>query len=151
MRLARSTKPTARAKAVACARIADDKKAEAITILDLRGLTYITDYFVIATGQNPRQLGAIAEEIRSAMKKAGDRLIAEDGAEFGHWIVMDYGDFVIHLFDLEYRKIYDLELLWGDAKRVKWQKRVRTAKVEDAPKSDGRRRGAKAAKNGDAE
>ena len=62
------------------------------------------------------------------MKKLGDRLIAEDGMEFGHWIVLDYGDFVVHLFDPQYRRIYDLELLWGDAKRVNWQKRTRIAK-----------------------
>lgn len=97
-------------------------------ILDLRGLTYITDYFIIATGQNPRQLGAIAVEMMEQMKKLGDRLIGEDGMQFGHWIVLDYGDFVVHLFDPQHRQIYDLELLWGDAKRVNWQKRTTTAK-----------------------
>ena len=137
LRLAKTAKSAARAKAVACARIADEKKAENIVLLDLRGLTYITDYFVIATGQNPRQLAAIAEEIRIQMKNLGDRLITEDGAEFGHWIVMDFGDFVVHLFDPEHRQIYDLELLWGDAKHVKWQKRVSAAKNAKTAKNDG--------------
>jgi len=112
---------TIRENVTACARIADEKQAEDVVILDLRGLTSVTDYFLIATGRNPRQLDAIAEEILRFMKRRHHRPLGVEGQAFGHWVLLDYGDFVVHLFDPEHRRLYDLELLWGDAGRVSWR------------------------------
>ena len=100
--------------------LADDKQAEAVTVLDLRGLTAVTDYFIIATGRNARQLHAIADDIYHTMKCEGTLPIGRDGLRGARWIVLDYGDFVVHLFDEDARQTYDLDLLWGDAKRVDW-------------------------------
>ena len=104
-----------------CARLADDKKAEDIVVLDLRGLMYVTDFFVIASGGNPRQLHAIQSAIHQEMSQRGVRPIGQEGTGQDRWVLMDYGDFVVHLFDPDSRRLYDLELLWGDAPRFEWQ------------------------------
>jgi ribosome-associated protein len=119
--LSDSTDETIRGNVVACAKIADDKQADNVVVLDLRGISSVTDYFIIATGGNPRQLRAAAEETRRRMKAVGLRLLGMDGFEHAHWILLDYGDFVVHLFAPEYRELYDLDMLWGDAKRVDWR------------------------------
>jgi ribosome-associated protein len=103
------------------ARIADDKKAEDIVILDLRGLMYVTDFFVIASGGNPRQLHAIQSAIHQEMSGRGVRPIGQEGGAQDRWVLMDYGNFVVHLFDPDARRLYDLELLWGDAPRFEWK------------------------------
>lgn len=105
----------------ACALLADEKKGEDITILDLRALTYITDFFIIVTVANPRQMRAISNSIDEAMSKQDVRPLGAEGTDAGRWILLDYGDFVVHLFDAEWRRLYDLELLWGDAPRLKWR------------------------------
>jgi ribosome-associated protein len=104
-----------------CARLAEDKKAEDIVVLDLRGLMYVTDFFVIASGGNPRQLHAIRSAIHQEMSQRGVRPIGQEGVGQDRWVLMDYGDFVVHLFDPDARRLYDLELLWGDAPRFEWQ------------------------------
>ena len=109
------------ARARRCARIADDKKAEDIVILDLRGLTFIADYFVIATAGNPRQGHAIADGIEKEMSELGEHCIGRSGYHDARWILLDYVDVVVHLFDPGARSLYDLEMLWGDAPRVDWQ------------------------------
>ena len=119
--------------AIACARIAEDKKAENITVLNIHKLTFITDYFVIATGFNKRQLQAIADDIEKQLKEEGVRCLGREGYNEAVWVLMDYGDVVIHLFDEEARKTYDLEMLWGDAPRVRWKARAKKAKP---PKAD---------------
>ena len=106
----------------ACAQIADDKKGEDTVILDLRKLTYITDYFVITTAGNPRQISAIASAIAGAMKESGVRALGIQGKEDSGWVLLDYVDFVVHVFDAERRELYDLGLLWGDAPRVEWER-----------------------------
>ena len=113
----------ARDIAITCARIADDKKAENIVVLNLHKLTFITDFFVIATGFNRPQLQAIADDIEKRMKEADVRCLGREGYNEAIWILMDYGDVVIHLFDEEARKTYDLEMLWGDAPRARWKRR----------------------------
>jgi ribosome-associated protein len=105
-----------------CARLAEDKKAQDIVILDLRELMYVTDFFVIASGGNPRQLHAIQSAIYQEMSQRGVRPIGQEGVGQDRWVLMDYGDFVVHLFDPDARRLYDLELLWGDAPRFDWQK-----------------------------
>jgi ribosome-associated protein len=104
-----------------CAHLAEDKKAEDIVVLDLRGLMFVTDFFVIASGGNPRQLRAIQSSIHQEMSQRGVRPIGQEGSGQDRWVLMDYGDFVVHLFDPDSRRLYDLELLWGDAPRVEWQ------------------------------
>ena len=104
-----------------CARAADDKKARDVVVLDLRGLPYITDFFVVATATNPRQLRAICDEIAREMDVMGDRPVGQEGADQSGWMVVDYGDLVVHVFDVERRKYYDLDLLWGDMPRLEWR------------------------------
>ncbi len=105
----------------ACAVSAADKLADEIVVLDLRGLTYVTDFFVIVTGRNARQVGAIAAAVKENMDKAGQRPIGIQGAEASGWVLLDYADVVVHVFSREARKLYDLELLWGDAPRVEFR------------------------------
>jgi len=104
--------------AVAAARIADERHCNNIIILDLRGLSPAADYFVIATGTSGRQMRTVADEICVEAKKQNQQRFGRAGYEQGRWIVLDFIDVVVHIFDSEYRDYYDLELLWGDAKRV---------------------------------
>lgn len=113
--------PDAQEIAILCARIADGKKAEDIIIFDVRKLSSIADYFVICSGFNKRQLQSIAGEIEQKLQILGIRLMGREGYADAFWILMDYGDAVIHLFDKEKRHFYDLELLWGDAPRLPWK------------------------------
>lgn len=99
-------------------RIADNKKAEDITILDLRNITTLTDSFVICSVTNNRQARAIAQEIDEKLAKLGLKLDHIEGYPNSNWILMDYTDLVIHIFTKEIREYYDLEHLWGDAPRV---------------------------------
>ncbi len=118
-----------------CARLADDKKAEDIVVLDLRGLMYVTDFFVIASGGNPRQLHAIQSAIHQEMSQRGVRPIGQEGSGQDRWVLMDYGNFVVHLFDPDARRLYDLELLWGDAPRFEWQAPPKKRSRPKAPKA----------------
>ena len=99
-------------------RIAEDKKAEDIAILDLRNITTLTDSFVICSVTNNRQARAIAQEIQDKLARLGLRLDHIEGYPDSNWILMDYTDMVIHIFTKEVREYYDLEHLWGDAPRV---------------------------------
>jgi len=107
--------------ATMAARIASDLKGEDIVILDLRGLTSIADYFVIATGTSDRQLRAMADQIDQQGRAVGQKPYGISGYEHGTWVLVDFVDVVVHLFDEEHRSYYDLELLWGDAPRIDWQ------------------------------
>lgn len=107
--------------AILCARIADGKKAEDVIIFDMRKLSSIADYFVICSGFNVRQLQGIAGEIEQQLQGLGIRWMGREGYADAFWILMDYGDVVVHLFDKEKRRFYDLELLWGDAPRLPWK------------------------------
>lgn len=103
------------------ARIADELKAHDIVILDVRKLCEITDFLVICTADNRRQLKAIRSTISADLKKSGLRGTHSEGEDDTGWILLDVIDAVVHLFDREAREFYDLELLWGDAPKVKWQ------------------------------
>lgn len=95
-----------------------DKKGFNILALDVREISSMTDYFLIAEGNVDRHVMALGSEIRNAMKKQGERPIHVEGAKTGDWMVMDYGNFVVHLFQPEFREKYQLEELWHDAKIV---------------------------------
>lgn len=106
------------------ARIAEDMRAEEVIILDLRGLSSVADFFVIGTGTSDRQMRAIADEIEEYGRSAGQKPYGLSGYDSPTWLLLDYVDVVIHLFDPAKRRYYDLELLWGDAPRVEWREPV---------------------------
>jgi ribosome-associated protein len=119
----RGEKAKERALAAACA--ADENRGRDIVILDLRELTTIFDFFVVVTGGSRRQLHAISEEIDHALEdKMGDHRIGIEGYNESRWILLDYGDIVIHIFDDETRAYYGLEDLWAQAKRVPFTPRA---------------------------
>ena len=97
---------------------AAEKKALDLTILDLREIASFTDFFVIATGTNRRQVQAISDEVVEQLKRNGTRAARVEGYQTAEWILVDYGDFVVHVFDDKARRFYDLERLWREARRV---------------------------------
>ncbi len=107
-----------KAFALAAAKVAAERHCSDITVLDLRGKSPATDYFVIATGTSNRQMRTVADEICEAAREQGLQRFGRAGYEQARWILLDYVDVVIHIFDSEYRNYYDLELLWGDADRL---------------------------------
>jgi ribosome-associated protein len=109
-------------QAIQCARIADDNKAKDILILDLRGITPIFDFFVLMTGASRRQIHTLAEEIDEYMTLQDEKRLSIQGYQASRWIVQDYGDIVVHVFDQDSRSYYALEDLWADAKRVDWKR-----------------------------
>jgi ribosome-associated protein len=104
--------------AVTAARAALEKKAETVVVLDLRGVSGYTDYLVIGSGTSDRQLAAIAEGVEKELKTLGHRLVGSEGQRGGRWVLLDFGDVVVHVFHQEDRGHYDLEGLWADAPRV---------------------------------
>ena len=102
----------------AAVRAAQDKKAEDALILDLRSAADFTDFFVLLSGTNQRQLVAITDAVRDALRARGYRPIHVEGYPRHEWILLDYGDFVVHVFTPATRAFYDLERLWGDASPV---------------------------------
>ncbi|MGC1455129.1 MAG: ribosome silencing factor [Nitrospirota bacterium] len=101
-----------------CARAADSKKAFEILVLDLSKLTSICDYFVICSGSNSTQVGAIAEGIGRELATAGVHPSHVEGATGANWVLMDYGDVVVHIFEEQTRAYFCLEKLWGEAPRI---------------------------------
>jgi ribosome-associated protein len=97
---------------------AGDKKALDLILLDLREIATFTDYFLITSGANQRQVQAIADEVVDKMKKSGSPAARIEGYRTAEWILVDYGDFVLHVFEEKARKFYDLERLWRESKRV---------------------------------
>jgi ribosome-associated protein len=113
-------------RAMLAAQTAEDNRGADIVVLDMRGLTSLFDYFVLATGASRRQLHAMSEEIDHALEdRMGDRRLGIEGYEESRWILLDYGDIVIHLFEAETRAYYALEDLWGRAKRVPFPRNPR--------------------------
>jgi ribosome-associated protein len=97
---------------------AADKKAEDIVVLDLRGADGFTDYFVICTGQNPRQIKAIADAVEAALRRDHVKPAHVEGYGHAEWVLLDYFDFIVHVFGKETRTFYGLERLWGNATPV---------------------------------
>lgn len=108
--------------AVELARVAHDNRATDVVVLDLRGLTSIADFFVICTGTSDRQMRAVVDYADEFVRRAGQTRLGLSGYETAHWILADYVDVVLHVFDADRRVYYDLEMLWGDAPRVAWQR-----------------------------
>lgn len=100
-------------------RCAAEKKAVAMIGLDMREIASFTEFFVIASGTNQRQVQAIADEINEQLKKQlGRKPVRIEGYASGEWVLLDYGDFVFHIFDKDARDFYDLERLWRDSRRI---------------------------------
>jgi ribosome-associated protein len=100
------------------ARCAESKKAVGVKVLDLREITSFTDFFVICTVSNARQAHAVSDEIQKALKEAGELPMSIEGYDSGEWILMDYGDFLVHIFSETARSFYDLERLWRHATQI---------------------------------
>jgi ribosome-associated protein len=110
-------------------------KGEAIEVLDVGEISPITEFFVLATGTGARHVKALAEETVHVLKEMGIRPDSMDGAQEGKWAVVDYGPVVVHVFQATTREFYDLEMLWGDGKKVRWaapaKRKTKGAKDEE--------------------
>jgi ribosome-associated protein len=111
--------PRAQALARRAAELMLDKKALDVVLLDVRGMTSYADWFVLGSGESERQVGATAEHLREKLREEGFRLIGSEGFETGHWVLLDFGEVVVHLFSTEVRTFYDLDGLWADAPKEK--------------------------------
>jgi len=107
-----------------CVEAVLNRKAIDVVVLDLRGLISFADTFIICSGRSHRQVSAIAESVEQDLKAEGIKPIGVEGLREGHWVLMDYGDVVIHIFYEPIRIFYDLEGLWSDARRIE-QKNVK--------------------------
>ena len=116
------TLSSARHRACLAARIAAENKGRDILVLDMRSCTPLFDYFVLATGTSRRQIHTLAEEIDAGLRAEGDTRMGIEGYEASKWVVQDYGDIVIHVFDPDTRDYYKLEELWADATKVDWER-----------------------------
>jgi ribosome-associated protein len=116
-RAATARTPRLPAQIVTAIAAARDKKATALTVLDLRKTAAFTDYFLVCTGANPRQVHAIADAIEEALKAKKIRPTHVEGYQRAEWILLDYFDFVVHVFSTQARQFYGLERLWGEAAR----------------------------------
>lgn len=116
-KIATKTSLDPRERAIRCAELALDKKAEDVKVLDIKRLSTIADYLVLATGKSDRQTQAIADSIRQGLKKFG-KVLDIEGEKEGTWIVIDYGDVIVHVFHEELRRYYNLDGLWEAAPLV---------------------------------
>lgn len=105
-------------RVLAALHAASEKKALEPVVLDLREIASFTDFFVIVSGANERQVQAISDEVYESLKKAGHTSARVEGYKTAEWILLDYGDFVVHVFEQKARQFYDLERLWRESKRV---------------------------------
>ena len=117
--MAKRTNKEAREFALAAAKLASERHCSEVSVLDLLDKSPATDYFVIATSTSDRQGRSVADEISAIARDAGLTRFGQAGYQQGRWILIDYVDVVVHLFDEEYRRYYDLDMLWGDAEKLK--------------------------------
>ena len=106
------------------------RKALEVVILDVRALTSVADVFIICSGRSNRQVTAIAEHIQTDLKKHRIRPLSVEGKNEGHWVLLDYGHVVIHVFYEPIRTFYDLEGLWIDAKRIQTDTLIKRTRAE---------------------
>ena len=96
----------------------EDKKAEDVRIIDISEVSVIADYFIIAGGNNPNQIRAMCDNVQEVLGRAGHDCRQTEGYDTANWVLMDFGDVIIHIFDRENRLLYDLERIWRDGKTV---------------------------------
>ena len=116
-------------KALAIAGAASDKKALDIVTIDMRKVSSVCDYFVIASGASTTQVRAIADHISRKLREKGERLWHIEGEREALWVLLDYGDVVVHIFLEETRRFYDLERLWGDAPQARYKEPSRVKPI----------------------
>ena len=104
-------------RAIKCAAFALDKKALNVKVLEIKNISSIADYLVLASGRSDKQVQAIADSVKTGLKPF-DRPIDTEGYEEGRWVVVDYGDIIVHIFQEEVRALYNLDELWGKARRL---------------------------------
>ena len=120
-----SSRPTlsdALQRACIAAKTAADNKGQDVLVLDLRAITPIFDFFVLSTGASRRQVHAIVEDTDAALRAVGDERLNVEGYDASKWVVQDYGDMLVHVFDPDTRAYYSQEELWADAPRVDWER-----------------------------
>jgi ribosome-associated protein len=118
-------------KAQACARFADEKKANDLIVLELIGLTDIADYFVLASGTSDRHVRTIADAVESGMKGMGLKPFSLEGYDEGRWVIIDYQNVIVHVFIESLRELYDLESLWIEAKKYSFKQGNKFLGVEN--------------------
>lgn len=96
----------------------EDKKGREIVVLDIQSVSLIADYFILASGNSAIQVKAIAENIEENLEKGSIRVLRKEGLNEGKWVLLDYGDVIVHVFQEEERRFYNLERLWGDAQTL---------------------------------
>ncbi|MHC4271168.1 MAG: ribosome silencing factor [Planctomycetota bacterium] len=107
--------------ALEAAKLAKERHCQDVIVLDLQDISPATDYFVIATGTSDRQMRTVCDEISEAARNNNFERFGRAGYEQARWILLDFVDVVVHVFSTDYRNYYDLELLWGDAQRLKFE------------------------------
>ena len=112
--------------AVEAARLAAATRCHNVNVLDLTGVSPVTDFFVIATGTSPRQMRTVCDEIEELAARHGYKTFTRSGYEGETWIVVDFIDVILHVFNQDARMYYDLDNLWGDAKPVQWREEAGT-------------------------
>jgi ribosome-associated protein len=110
-------------RACLAASIAAENKGRDVLVLDMRGITPLYDFFVLATGASRRQIHTVTEEIDAAMREHHEERLSIEGYTASKWVVQDYGDVVVHVFDEPTRQYYAIEELWADAPRIDWERR----------------------------
>lgn len=123
----------ARELALLCAAAAHNKKARDLALLEVGELTGYADYFLLASGRSTRQALAIAENVDRVLKKAGRRPVGREGLSEGRWILLDYGEVVVHVFYEPVRQFYDLDSLWGDAPQLELDSQMLEELLPPAP------------------
>lgn len=108
--------------AIVAAQAAADKKAQDVVVLEMSELIYLTDYFLICTGRSGRQVRAIADSIEEELGAAGLACRGREGRTAARWVLLDYGDVVVHVFTPDDREFYRLETIWKDAPRLDWER-----------------------------
>ena len=96
----------------------EDRKAEDVTVIDISEISPIADYFIIANGTNESQVRALVDNVEETLGKAGYEVKQREGYGLGSWVLLDFGDIIVHVFDRENRVFYDLERIWSDGKQV---------------------------------
>ena len=109
---------TGREFAIKAAKAALEKKAEDLVVLDLEGLTFVADYFIICSGESTTQVRAIADAVEEEFSATGVKPSGVEGLRYCHWVLLDYGDVIVHVFEKETRAFYNLEKLWMDAAAI---------------------------------
>lgn len=107
--------------AVAAARAASDRKAHDVLVLDMREVFFLTDYFIICSGNTDRQVGSIQEAVEEGLAARGAKPVRREGEQHKRWVLLDYMDVVVHIFRKEERDYYEIERLWKDAPPVDWE------------------------------